>query len=215
MTTDFPSLSPPPRAIVDSGKVRLGDGCITAEFPPRQFSRRGFLRTTALVPAVIAAAMLDGCSALTTAVALAPQIAQYAGVIANAITLVLPSIQTLTGLAGGALHTVEWFIGDVQATASRIATATATTASSLITTLGSDLGGIAGKLSGVAGLPTLVDDIISNALAAYTGIETMFFGAPTVTPPPVAAMHRFAARAATIRPDQAIANLQAILARHG
>ena len=32
---DFPPLSRPDASIVDAGRVRLGDGFITAEFPPR------------------------------------------------------------------------------------------------------------------------------------------------------------------------------------
>ena len=34
-TPEFPPLSRPDFSIVDSGRVRLGDGFITAEFPPR------------------------------------------------------------------------------------------------------------------------------------------------------------------------------------
>ena len=35
-TTEFPTLRQPGPEIVDRGTVRLGDGCITAEFPPRR-----------------------------------------------------------------------------------------------------------------------------------------------------------------------------------
>ena len=36
ITAEFPPLSNPDPKVADSGKVRLGDGCITAEFPPRK-----------------------------------------------------------------------------------------------------------------------------------------------------------------------------------
>jgi hypothetical protein len=176
-------------------------------------NRRGFLRTTALVPAVVAAAMIDGCSVVATAIALAPEIAQYAGTIAKGIELLLPTLSTLTGLAGGAYNTVAWLVKEIDTAATGLATATTKTASALVTTVGADLGAIAGKLSGLPGLPTIVDDVISNALALYTGIETKLFGAPVVPAPPKAAMHRFAARAAMLTPEQAYANLQALI--HG
>ena len=35
ITAEFPPLCVPDRKIVDPGTVRLGDGSITAEFPPR------------------------------------------------------------------------------------------------------------------------------------------------------------------------------------
>jgi hypothetical protein len=35
ITAAFPPLSRPGERILDPGKVRLGDGFITAEFPPR------------------------------------------------------------------------------------------------------------------------------------------------------------------------------------
>ena len=34
-TLEFPPLSRPDFSVVDCGRVRLGDGFITAEFPPR------------------------------------------------------------------------------------------------------------------------------------------------------------------------------------
>ena len=35
-TTAFPPLRQPKTEIADRGTVRLGDACITAEFPPRR-----------------------------------------------------------------------------------------------------------------------------------------------------------------------------------
>ena len=35
-TTGFPALRQPKPEIADRGTVRLGDGCITAEFPPHR-----------------------------------------------------------------------------------------------------------------------------------------------------------------------------------
>ena len=35
-TAGFPALRQPKPEIVDRGTVRLGDGCITAEFPPQR-----------------------------------------------------------------------------------------------------------------------------------------------------------------------------------
>ena len=35
-TTGFPPLRRPRPETTDRGMVRLGDGCITAEFPPRR-----------------------------------------------------------------------------------------------------------------------------------------------------------------------------------
>jgi hypothetical protein len=36
---EFPVLLVPPKAVTDPGTVRLGDGVITAEFPPRRAER--------------------------------------------------------------------------------------------------------------------------------------------------------------------------------
>ena len=36
ITLGFPPLHQPKPETVDGGTVRLGDGCITAEFPPRR-----------------------------------------------------------------------------------------------------------------------------------------------------------------------------------
>ena len=36
MTTTFPPLRQPKPEIADRGTVRLGDACITAEFPPHR-----------------------------------------------------------------------------------------------------------------------------------------------------------------------------------
>lgn len=36
ITAEFPPLRTPDRKIADPGTVRLGDGCITAEFPPKK-----------------------------------------------------------------------------------------------------------------------------------------------------------------------------------
>lgn len=36
ITLGFPPLRQPKPETVDRGTVRLGDGCITAEFPPRR-----------------------------------------------------------------------------------------------------------------------------------------------------------------------------------
>jgi len=36
ITAEFPPLRQPKPEIVDRGTVRLGESCITAEFPPRR-----------------------------------------------------------------------------------------------------------------------------------------------------------------------------------
>ena len=36
VTTNFPPLRQPKPEIADRGTMRLGSGCITAEFPPRR-----------------------------------------------------------------------------------------------------------------------------------------------------------------------------------
>ncbi len=169
-------------------------------------TRRALLRTTALIPVGLA---VEGCAALTTAVTLAPQIAEYAGVIANAISLVLPDIKALTGLAGGAYNTIAWVVDQISGTATKIANATSADAASLVSTLASGVGTIAGMLSGLPSLSGIVNDVISNALAVIPRIEALVGIAPSA--PPVTA-HRFARMAATVSPELAVANLRVFVA---
>jgi hypothetical protein len=207
----FPVLLIPPMSIADPGTVRLGDGMISAELPSRRhFGRRGLLRTSYLIPAVIAAAMLDGCSALTTAVALAPEIAQYAGTIASAISFILPSIKTLTGLAGGAYNTIAWVAGQIDAAATRVKTAAVGDAQALVSIVSGGAATIVGDLAGLPSLPGIASSVLTNVTALWPELEKLVGLTPTPVPP-VAAMH-FAGALAPLTAARAYANLRAILA---
>src|SRR5579859_5007048 len=107
--------------------------------------------------------VLEGCAGLAGAIAVAPQIASDAALIADALSAVLPTIRTLTGLAGGALNTIEAVIAMIKGTAAQIAGATTTDATSLVQALGGGVGTIAGLLGDLPLLPGVVSTVISAA----------------------------------------------------
>lgn len=157
-------------------------------------------------PMVLVPIALAGCAGIASVVAVAPQIASDAALIADALTAVLPTIRTLTGLAGGALNTVESVIAMIKGTAAQLAGATTTTATSLVQALGGGVGTIAGLLGGLPLLPGVVSTVISAALGLLPAIEQ----AVGIVPTPAPAARRFAAMQMT--PDQARAEL-ALIAR--
>jgi hypothetical protein len=169
-------------------------------------TRRALLGSASLIP-LAAIAALPGCSAFT---ALAPKIVGYAGTIADAISLILPSIKTLTGLAGGAYNTIAWLAGQVKDTATKIATATTADAAGLVTTLSGAAGSIVGMLAGIPSLPGIVSTVAANVMALLPALEGLVGIGATPYLPTVAA-RRFAAMA-PLTPDQAYANLRAVLA---
>lgn len=168
-------------------------------------TRRALLRSTAIL-APAAALSAGGCSFLAPLVAAAPQIAQDAGLIASALQTILPTITTLTGLAGGAKNTITGVINEISSVASQIGSATSTTAASLVQELGGGVSTLAGMLSGVAGLPGIVSAVINDALALLPAIEA----AAGIAPRAARHVGRFAA---AISPDQARADLSLIVAR--
>ncbi len=191
-----PTLSLPPEAIYDPAKVRLGDGFISAKFP----SRRALLRSTALFPVALAAA---SCQTVSDIVAITPKIASYIDTIAKVAAVVTPVILGLTKLSTNVKDTIASALAAIETSASSIASATSTTTSGLVAKLTSGVGTIAGLLSGV-GVPSVVTTFIQNAVALVPAIEAAV-GIKTTT---------HAARfAATVSPDQAHANLQAVLHR--
>jgi hypothetical protein len=143
---------------------------------------------------------LDGCAGIASAVALAPQIVQYVGVIAQAVSVVEPFITGLTGISSSVSGTIASAIASVKAAVS----GTVATASGLV----SGVGTMAGLLSGIKGLPASVETFLTNATALLPSIEQALGIVATVTAP--AAQHRFARMAATITPEQAVANLLAL-----
>lgn len=163
-------------------------------------SRRALLRSTALIPVGLA---IEGCSALTTAVALAPQIVQYVGIIAQAVSVVEPFITGLTGISSSVSGTIASAISSVKAAVS----GTVATASGLV----SGVSTMAGLLSGITGLPASVESFLTNATALLPSIEQALGIVATVSAPSTA-QHRFVRMAATITPEQAVANLQVLVA---
>src|ERR1700687_179234 len=103
-----------------------------------QISRRNLLRSTALIPVALA---VDGCAAITSAVALAPQIVQYVGIIAQAVSVVEPFITGLTSISSSVKDTIASAIASVKAAVS----GTVATASGLV----SGVGTMTGLLSGI------------------------------------------------------------------
>ena len=170
-----------------------------------EISRRYLLSSTALIPPAL---LLNGCAALTAAVAIAPTIAGYIQTIASVASVVEPLILGITGLGSNVQSTIASAISDVQSVASGIASATSTTATGLVQKLSSGVGTLAGLLSGISGIPAEVGSFIQNAVALIPAIEQ---AVGIVSPPPAA---RFGRLAAMISPEQANANLQLILAGH-
>jgi len=128
---------------------------------------------------------MAGCSALTQAVAIAPQIASYIQAIASAATAAMPFIVGLTNLSANVKSTISTALSDIQAVATDISTATTTTATGLVQKLGSGVGTLAGLLSGNSSIPDIVNLFIANALALVPVIEQAvgIITAPTVPAP--------------------------------
>ncbi len=172
-----------------------------------QISRRALLRSTALIPVAL---VMDGCAAITAAVAIAPTVAGWISTISSVASVVEPLILGITGLGANVQATIATALADVKSAASGIASATTLTATGLVQKLGSGMNTIATLLSGVGAIPAEVGSFITNGLALIPAIEQAV-GITSASPPPAA---RFARMAATISPDQANANLQLIIAGH-
>lgn len=167
-------------------------------------TRRALMRSTALIPVVAAA----GCAGLAQAVVLAPQIASYIQVIAEAAQAAAPFIEGLTNLSANVRSTINTALNDINSVAAGIASATSVTVGALVQKLGSGVGTLAGLLSGNALVPDVVNSFISSALALVPTVEQAvgISAAPAAPATPTARM------AARITPEQAYANLARIAA---
>ncbi len=170
-------------------------------------TRRALLRSTALV----APAVLAGCAGIAAAVALAPEIASGISALGSVASIVLPIIGNLTGLSGSVSGVIATAIADVEAVGNDIASATGSTATSLVQKLGSATGTLAGLFSGVAGLPDIVSRFVTDAVSLANEAEVAV-GLKSAAAPPAA--YRFGRFAAMASPDAARLDLAAILAGH-
>ena len=164
-------------------------------------TRRALLRSTAIVPVAVA---LDGCAQLQSAFQAVPGLAKDADLIAQAVALILPSIRTLTGLAGGAWNEANKLVATIENTAGQISGASGAALPSMVQTIGTALAGLAGTLLGVPGLPTIVSTVLGAAGALLPALEQ----AVGIAQAPIT-QRRFAA---ALTPDQARVQLQAIVA---
>ena len=170
-------------------------------------NRRELIGGALLVPISLS---LGGCQSLVSAVGAVPVIASDVQLVATALQTILPTIEALTGLAGGAKNTIVGLIGQVSGIASQVGNAASSGVASLATTLGQVVGELAGQLSGVTGLPSIVNQVVGDVLALVPSILSAA-GAKPVAPSATARL--IASRASQMNADQARADLQLIVAR--
>lgn len=183
-----------------------------------KITRRHLLCRTAPALALVPIGLtLAGCPEFNTAVtktvavidSVTPQVIAYVSAIGKIATLVLPVVQDLTGLgaeAGNIIGTAETVLSDIATVGGAIATATGPGAVGLVARIGAGLGTLGPLLAGIKGLPTVVGDFLTNAVALLPAIEQ---GVGIITAPKPA-QHRFARMAATISPERAYQNLLAM-----
>jgi outer membrane murein-binding lipoprotein Lpp len=125
-------------------------------------NRRMLLTTTALIPAT---ALLSGCQGLSSFFGNLPQFATDAETIAAAITKILPDIQAITGLAGGALTTVKNAITSLTTIAAEIGSAAASGASGLVSNFASVYNTILSAIPGGISVPGIVGTVLQAGVA--------------------------------------------------
>ncbi len=113
---------------------------------------------------------LNGCAALSSAVAVAPQIATDAAAIASALAGILPTITAVIGAGNSVVATISGVVDEVKSVASAIAGSTTATAGSLVQQLGSGVATIAGLLGGFT-LPPWLSAVLSAAGVVVSTIE--------------------------------------------
>lgn len=129
-----------------------------------KITRRQLLVSTALVP-------VAACAQLTNAITAVPAVASDVNRIAGALQKIEPTIEALTGLAGGAKATIEATISQVSALAGQIAAASPTDVTGLVSQFAGGVAAIAGPLLGMPFLPAAVNIAINAALALVPTIE--------------------------------------------
>jgi len=115
-------------------------------------NRRHVLLGAVSLPGMI---YLGGCAAI-------PQVVSDANTIANGISAVLPTIQTLTGLAGGAYNTVVNAVNAIKSAAATLASTTGTVAVNAANAIPTALATIAAALSSFK-VPSWVSILIAAA----------------------------------------------------
>lgn len=159
-------------------------------------TRRHLLLTTAIVP-------VAACAQFDAAVQKIPGLASDADLIARGLQTILPTIETLTGLAGGAKAEVIKLIGLAQGAAGQIIGAAGAGTADMVRTIASAVSGIAGFVFGVPGLPVIVSTVVNAALALVPMIEQEV----GISPPPGRRL------ASTMAPEQGRRTLMAVVSR--
>ena len=134
-----------------------------------------------LLVSALAPVALAGCPQFNSAVNAVPGLAADADLIAKAVALVLPTIEKLTGLAGGAKNEVVKLVGEVEAAAAQIASSAGAETTVIVQTIGSAISGIAGRVLDLPGLPTLVATAIGAAQALWPALAAAVGIAPAAS----------------------------------
>ncbi len=175
--------------------------------PTRRYLLCRVAPAVAVLPVGLA---LAGCTVFDAAIAKVPQFAADASTIANALSAVLPTIETLAGISQSVIARVTQLVGDIQATASQLAGATAPSAVVLVGALGSGVSQIINTLGGVA-LPPWISTVF---MAATTLLPIIEQAVGIIKPPAAAPAPRFAAPVApTMTAEQARSVLAMAAAR--
>ncbi len=164
-------------------------------------TRRGLLRTTALVPVAIAAA---SCAQIEAWVAANPNILQqlsaYASAAASAALAILPDVEKITAIPQG----VATAVTDLQTLAGDIATATVSTAAGFVGQLEGAINIVVGGLSKI-NIGSTGNTVVAALDAALPIIETLL--AQLLGKPAPAAMPRTAMGVA-LTPERVLDILQ-------
>lgn len=133
--------------------------------------RRALLRTTTFLVPVLALAACSGVTkAVDAVVAVAPQVARDAAMIADALAAILPTIERIAGVSSTVMDKVSAAVATVRATATAIAGATTATAGGLVQQLSSGVASVVGLLGGAA-VPPWVSTVLAAAGALVPLIE--------------------------------------------
>ena len=115
-------------------------------------NRRTILTTALMLPIGY---VVQGCASI-------PQVVSDANIIADGITAILPTIQALTGLGGGAYQTVLNAVNAIKSAASTLATATGQAAITAATAIPTAISTIAAAIANFK-VPSWVSTVISAA----------------------------------------------------
>lgn len=164
-------------------------------------TRRGLLRTTALVPVALA---MEGCQSGVLTSANLQKVIDDFNTIADGVAAILPTLGTINGIGSGTVALVGKIIAGVEKVAGAVSsTLTETAAAPLVTKLETGVGNVIAALKGVS-LPGIISTILRDAEMLLPVLKT---AVGLVVPAQFAAASPLAVEAARARLKAAAASV--------